>query len=34
MGQPKNIVSLGAKKIYVYPDLKVTFVDGKMTSAE
>jgi hypothetical protein len=34
LGQPKSIVDLGAKKIYVYPDIKVTFVDGKMTTAE
>jgi hypothetical protein len=34
LGQPKNILDLGAKKIYVYPDIKVTFVGGKMTTAE
>jgi hypothetical protein len=34
MGQPKSVVDLGAKKIYVYPGLKVTFVNGKMTTAE
>jgi hypothetical protein len=34
MGKPKSIVDLGAKKIYVYPDIKVTFVNGKMTAAE
>jgi hypothetical protein len=34
MGKPKSIVDLGAKKIYVYPDIKVTFVNGKMTTAE
>lgn len=28
LGQPKNIVDLGAKKIYVYPDIKITFNDG------
>jgi hypothetical protein len=31
MGQPKSIMDLGAKKIYVYPDMKVTFNDGKVT---
>jgi hypothetical protein len=34
MGQPKSIVDLGAKKIYVYDGIKVTFVSGKMTTAE
>jgi hypothetical protein len=31
LGQPKTIMDLGAKKIYVYPDMKVTFNDGKVT---
>jgi hypothetical protein len=34
MGQPKSIVDLGAKKIYVYEGIKITFVSGKMTTAE
>lgn len=34
LGQPKNIVDLGAKKIYVYPSLKVTFQDGKVSNIE
>ncbi|HEY6343239.1 MAG TPA: hypothetical protein VIY49_17230 [Bryobacteraceae bacterium] len=34
LGQPKNIVDLGAKKIYVYLDLKVTFQDGKVSNIE
>lgn len=29
-GQPKNIVDLGAKKIFQYPNMKVTFKDGKV----
>jgi hypothetical protein len=28
-GEPQKIVDLGAKKIYVYKDLKITFADGK-----
>jgi hypothetical protein len=32
--QPKNIVDLGAKKIYVYQDIKVTFNNGKVTDVE
>ena len=34
MGQPKQIVKLGAKQIYVYPDMKVTFVNGKVTDIQ
>jgi len=30
LGQPEKIVSLGAKQIYVYKDLKVTFENGKV----
>lgn len=29
-GQPKNIVDLGAKKIFTYSNMKVTFKDGKV----
>ena len=34
LGQPKTVMDLGAKKIYVYPELKVTFQDGKVTNME
>jgi hypothetical protein len=34
MGQPKNIVDLGTKKIYVYPDLKITFNNGQVSDVE
>lgn len=34
MGQPQKEVDLGAKKILVYKDLKVTLVDDKVTDAE
>jgi hypothetical protein len=34
LGQPKSIMDLGAKKIYVYPDFKVTFKDGKVSDVE
>lgn len=30
MGKPDKIVNLGPKKIYVYKDLKVTFLNGKV----
>jgi len=34
LGQPKSVVDLGAKKIYVYPDMKVTFNNGKVTDVQ
>ncbi len=30
MGKPEKIVNLGPRKIYVYKDLKVTFLNGKV----
>jgi hypothetical protein len=34
LGQPKSIVDLGAKKIYIYKDMKITFKDGKVTDVQ
>ena len=34
LGQPDKIINLGLKQIYVYKDLKVTFVKGKVTDAQ
>ena len=34
LGQPDKIVNLGAKVIYVYGDLKVTFMNGKVADAQ
>jgi hypothetical protein len=34
LGQPEKIVKAGSKEIYQYKDLKVTFVNGKMTDAQ
>jgi hypothetical protein len=34
LGQPKSIVNLGTKKIYVYKDMKVTFKDGKVSDVQ
>jgi len=34
MGKPSNVADLGSKKIYVYKDLKITFVDGKVTDVQ
>jgi len=33
LGQPDKIINLGTKQIYVYKDLKVTFIKGKVTDA-
>ena len=33
-GEPQKIVDLGAKKIYVYKDLKITFTDGKVSDIQ
>ncbi|MGA6979977.1 MAG: hypothetical protein WCC95_04435 [Candidatus Sulfotelmatobacter sp.] len=34
MGQPDKKVNLGAKQIYVYKDLKVTFMNGKVSDVQ
>lgn len=34
LGQPQKKVNLGAKEIYVYPDMKVTFVNGKVADVQ
>lgn len=34
LGQPGRKVDLGAKKIYVYDNLKITFKDGKVSNVE
>jgi hypothetical protein len=34
LGSPQQIVDLGSKKIYVYKDFKVTFIDGKLTDVQ
>jgi len=33
-GQPIKIINLGSKQIYVYKDMKVTFVGGKVTDVQ
>jgi hypothetical protein len=33
-GDPRTIVDLGEKKIYVYQDLKITFLNGKVTDIQ
>ena len=34
LGQPRNTVDLGTKKIYVYKDLKITFLRGKVSDVQ
>ena len=33
-GPPERIVDLGKKQIYIYKDLKVTFIDGKVADVQ
>ncbi|MFY9938638.1 MAG: hypothetical protein WAK33_17285 [Silvibacterium sp.] len=33
-GQPKTVVNLGAKEIDVYPDMKVTYVNNKVSTVQ
>jgi hypothetical protein len=34
LGRPKDIADLGPKKIYVYPDMKITFKDGRVADVQ
>jgi hypothetical protein len=34
LGQPEKIVNLGAKQIYYYKDMKITFVKGKVSDVQ
>jgi hypothetical protein len=34
MGQPRNTVDLGARQIYIYPNLKVTFQNGRVSDVQ
>jgi hypothetical protein len=34
LGKPDKIVNLGSKQIWVYKDLKVTFVNGKVSDVQ
>ena len=33
-GRPDKVIDLGAKKIYVYKDLKITFTDGRVSDVQ
>jgi hypothetical protein len=34
LGQPQQIINLGAKQIYKYPDMKVIFMNGKVSDVQ
>lgn len=34
VGKPDKIVNLGAKQLYIYKDMKITFVNGKVTDVQ
>ncbi len=34
MGKPREMADLGAKKVYVYPEMKIVFLDGKVTDVQ
>ena len=34
LGKPDKKVTLGAKQIYIYKDMKVTFKDGKVADVQ
>ena len=34
LGKPEKIVNLGPKQLYVYRDLKITFVNGKVSDVQ
>jgi hypothetical protein len=34
LGKPNKIVNLGTKQLYIYTDMKVTFVNGKVTDVQ
>jgi len=34
LGEPQRVIDLGAKKIFLYKDLKITFQDGKVADVQ
>jgi hypothetical protein len=34
MGEPKTVMDLGVKRIYVYSDMKITFIRGKVSDLQ
>lgn len=33
-GKPQKVIDLGSKKLFVYSDMKITFIDGKVTDVQ
>jgi hypothetical protein len=34
LGRPRDVANVGVKKIYVYKDIKITFIDGKVSDVQ
>jgi hypothetical protein len=34
LGNQRQIVNLGSKQIYIYPEMKITFIGGRVTDVE
>lgn len=34
LGNPTKVVDLGAKQVFVYPDMKIVFIDGKVSDVQ
>lgn len=34
LGSPKQVVTLGTKQIFIYPQMKITFLGGRVTDVE
>jgi hypothetical protein len=34
LGNPDKIVDLGAKQIYIYKDMKIVFIDSKVSDVQ
>ena len=34
LGRPRDIANVGTKKIYVYNQMKVTFIDGRVSDVQ
>jgi hypothetical protein len=34
LGRPREVADLGSKQIYIYPSMKVTFLEGKVTDVQ
>jgi hypothetical protein len=34
LGHPEKVINLGLKTVYVYKDVKITFINGKLTDVQ